>query len=430
MASRIASFNSRPGSRTHSRLPSPGSVSGPGGNPSSLQHSASFTSRNTSSASVSSRSRSHSLLGSTTPTAPIPSPNKESKFNVFRSSSQKDSPTRTPSTMRNLPANRPASLPVSNGLVTDPRQSFGLPKIEQGFEGLGKIGRSSSGRSTKMPSPVPRVSSPAGVRGGSPVAHVPEEEEDDSPSVKQEKKLGEKARLKGKKSGQLGLVRQASNAALSSRMALGADLNAGLGLGDVDISTSSRRQPAPTTTTVSKSPSSSQTPSSVPAVAAPSHFTAIASGLIPSPKLSTTFNTTRNQPAKSQPMSKGRSRDSVRVRRPSTHSVKASTSSSASDGTATQPPTSYPMSKGRSKDGLGSVTTLAAQPPSQGGMTRSASTPVISNPAYASSVSSASSGGAANGRPARPKGRGYEVDASEGWRNEPVLYQCACVAEL
>jgi len=371
LASRMASFNSRPGSRTSSRVSSPAPGPSPAHTRPALQHSASFTSRNSSTASVStasfnSRSRSHSLLGPA-PTVPLPSPVKESRFNVFRSNSQynSQSTSRTTPTLRSQPtpaprAARPVSLHLPNGSAAEQRYSFGLPKIDQGFAGLGKIGLSPNAR-PGIPSPAPRVNSPASMRGVSEsIKHVPEEEEEeDSPSIRQEKKLGDRPRGAEKRPTLLGGAQQSPEGASSS-------MNVGLGLGDVESST---RRPSATTSSNSGSRVSSSS------AAAPS--------------------------------------------------MSSSTSTSTLTSTS-RPPSSYQMNGARSKDVSAKLTRAAPPPPSgREGMTRSISTPVVSVASYGSSGR-----GGGGGRSSIREGTGYEVDASEGWRNEPVLYQCGCVAEL
>lgn len=124
MASRIASFNTRPGSRPSSRPSSRGASPRPG-----LNHSASFASKS-STKEGSTRARSTSLLGPTVP----PSPTKESRFNLLRVGSKNiKSAQPSPKT------SRPTSLhiPGSDG------RSFGLPKIpDHGLDGQGKLGTS------------------------------------------------------------------------------------------------------------------------------------------------------------------------------------------------------------------------------------------------------------------------------------------------
>lgn len=292
MASRIASFNARTGSRPTSRTSSP--APGPPG----LTHSASFTgripsgstsgdrssthSRSTStSASISSRARSASLLGPGPP--PLPSPTHEkSRFNILRVGS---SSSKTPKSQQPSPRpSRPSSLHVPPSL--EQRYSFGLPKIpDSAFDGLSKIGLPSPNPSNAMlppQSPAKKTSPiPSGQSNGVRIAsdsinnmdflagkykNKTGFEEDDSPTINSSRREilaragsashlstpGSDSRLSVNYGEEVMTMRRRS----SARDMTGLDHsnpNAGLGLGDVQP----RRPSAPTSTSTPSVPAAS-----------------------------------------------------------------------------------------------------------------------------------------------------------------------------
>lgn len=424
MVSRIASFNartnSRPSSRPTSRVSSPAPTgASPGLTPArpGLQHSVSFSSRSRNSSgssqlsaganSAHARSRSTSLLGSAPGSgsttlslpAPLPSPLKESRFNPFRSGSK------TPKSAQSTPrTSRPSSLHIPGDASANPnRYSFGLPRIEQepGLDGLGKLGVSPTNRLRMSPAErmialgslsVQDVAKDPGANGrtaefravSDPAQYAPEEADEDSPS------LGREGRSGAQKTG---------------------GPHAGALTALVERPERPERPPRPD----SRTGRSSSTDSGVPFPSSPPRRRSSAATAMAGLGL----GDVEAHPVDSARRTSGRSVVS-------TQSTVTSARASPSDETRRERTDRRPV--------------RAHAPPPPSAFPASAST------AMGTASRSSSSAGAGSGyiaaiegvpppSPSREKSRytpgsGNEIDAAEGWRSEPVLYRCACVADL